>query len=185
MDWDRITFALDWKFQSRWKPARRPKRRNSYEDPIEVETVLKRYNETLYVFISCSNPVDRRNQDAICIVLVRLAQQGNLSAKQTIVNLVRYTIDDWIDRYHCMSRWRGYDDEIQKRLETCIRLYRYTGSFLNYVFRTLLYAGRSLRPLLVYSLDDPITFGAKRNNIENVVQDAETNEIYLYKRTRS
>ena len=183
IDWDRVTYALEWKFQRRWVPRRRHKNRRPYENSSEVDAVLKIYNEHLYVFITCSDQQERRMQDMISIALVRLAQCGNQSARREIIKLVRYTIDVWIDRYQCLSRWQGYDDEIQKRLETCIRLYRYTGSFLNYVFRTLLLAGRSLHPLYVYSLDEPITYDAKRSKIENVFQDPDTNEIRIYSRT--
>jgi hypothetical protein len=183
IDWDRVTFALDRKFQRRWVPGQKPKSRIPYEDSSEVAAVLKKYREKLYVFITCTNQDERRMQDVISIALVRLAQYGNLSAKKEIIKLIQYAIDDWIDRYHCLSHWRGYDEEIQRRLETCIRHYRYTGSFLNYVFLTLVYAGRSLYPLYECSLDEPIAFDSKRNKIENVVQDPETNEIFLYKRT--
>ena len=56
------------------------------------------------------------------------------------MRLLAFTIDDWIDRYWFLSRWRGYDAEIRTRVERCIRRYRYSGSFLRYIFRTLEYA---------------------------------------------
>ena len=37
--------------------------------------------------------------------------------------------------------------------------------------------------LNVYSLDEPITYDAKRTKIENVFQDPDTNEIRIYSRT--
>ena len=43
---------------------------------------------------------------------MRVAQKGNLLAKVEIFRLVRFTIDDWIDKYYCLSRWKGYNDEI-------------------------------------------------------------------------
>jgi hypothetical protein len=112
--------------------------------------------------------------------LVRLAQYGNLSAKKEAMKLIRYTIDAWIERYRFMSRWAGYDEEIQKHLEGCIRRYRYTGSFLNYLFRTLQYAGRGLPPAHEYSLDEPVAPGSLKRWIEDVYKDAETNEIRIY-----
>jgi len=83
---------------------------------------------------------------------VRLSQNGNLAAKQEV---------------------QGYEEEIQKQLEGCIRRYRYTGSFLNYVFRILEYAGRGIRPFYAYSLDEPIFDGTKRK-IDNVSYDSST-----------
>ncbi len=89
----------------------------------------------------------------IGIKLVRLAQKGNLLARQKLVGLVRDTIDGWIERDYFLSRWRGYEDEIQKHIEACIRRYRYTGSFVNYLFRTLACTARGIRPARFYSLE--------------------------------
>ena len=44
---------------------------------------------------------------------------------------------------------------IQKRIEGCIRCYRFTG----YLFKTLAYAGRGLRPMAAYSRDDSLYSG--------------------------
>jgi hypothetical protein len=181
IDWDKVTFALAWKFQRRWTPMRKPKSRTPYEDSSEVHAVLDKYPGKLYVFLAPSDRNDRRIRNIISISLVRLAQYGNLLAKQEAMKLVRYTIDDWIERYRFMSCWEGYDEKIQKCLERCIRRYRYTGSFLNYVFRTLQYAGRGLKPLCAFSLHDPVAFGSEKCKIENVYKDVETNEIRIHK----
>lgn len=183
IDWDRVTSALPQKFQCRWMSGRKPRHRRPYEDSSEVNVILNKYQEKLYVFLDLDDQDDRRIRDSISIALVRLAQHGNLSAKQEILERARYTIDGWIERYRSLACWQGYDEEIQKRLEACIRCYRYSGSFLNYVFLTLVYAGRGLRPLCVYSLDDPIAFGSEKRRVENVYKDAKTNEIRIYKRT--
>jgi hypothetical protein len=180
IDWDRVTFALDRKFQHRWTPKRKPNGNASYENPSEVNAILNKYRDKLYVFLAPSDLNDRRLRNVISISLVRLAQHGNQSAKLEAVKLVRYTIDDWIGRYRFMSRWEGYDEEIQKHLEACIRRYRYSGSFLKYLFRTLQYAGRGLRPLYTCSLHDPVAFGSGKCKIENVYKDAETNEIRIH-----
>jgi hypothetical protein len=150
IDWDKVTFALARKFQRRWTPMRKPNSRAPYEDLSEVNAVLRRYPDKLYVFLAPSDLNDRRIRNIIIISLVRLAQYGNVLAKKEAMKLVRYTVDNWIDRYRFISRWEGYDEKIQKCLERCIRCYRYTGSFLNYVFRTLQYAGRGLTALRIF-----------------------------------
>ncbi len=181
IDWDRVTFALDWKFQRRWMPGRKPKSAMPYEDLSEVDAILNKYPGKLYVFLTPSDRNDKRIRDIISIALVRLAQYGNLSAKQEAMKLVRYSIDDWIERYRFMSRWEGYDEKIQKCLERCIRRYRYTGSFLNYVFRTLQYAGRGLQPLYTCSLHEPVAFDSGKCWLENVYEDVEANEIRIHR----
>ncbi len=181
IDWDTVTFALERKFQRRWKPIRKPNSRSPYEDLSEVNAVLDKYPDKLYVFLAPSDRNDRRIRNIISISLVRLAQYGNLLAKQEAMKLVRYTVDDWIGRYRFMSRWEGYDEKIQQCLERCIRCYRYTGSFFSYVFRTLQYAGRGLKPLYAFSLQDPVAIGSEKCRIDNVYKDIETNEIRIHK----
>jgi len=100
----------------------------------------------------------------ISVVLVRLAQRGNESAKQELVELLAFTIDDWIDRFWFLSRRRGYEAEIRMQVEQCIHRYRYSGSFLRYLFRTLEYAERGIRPLVAYSLDESIFYGSVKRS---------------------
>jgi hypothetical protein len=160
VDWDRVTRALEWKFQRRWTPGRNVRSCVPYRNCGEVKAVLKRYRTKLYVFVSPQHRSDRHTRDIISIMLVRLAQGGNESAKKELMNLLAFTIEDWIDRYWLLSRWRGYEAEIRTQVERCIRRYRYSGSFLRYLFRTLEYAGRGIRPLQAYSLDEPIFDGS-------------------------
>lgn len=182
IDWDKVTYALEWKYQRRWAPGRQKKNPLPYENPAEVEIITNKYRDKLYVFIAPQDLADRRVRDIICISLVRLAQNGNLSARREVMKLVTYTINDWIEKYYFLTRWQGYEEEIQKQLEGCIRRYRYTGSFLNYVFRTLEYAGRGIRPFYAYSLDEPVAYSATKCHIENVIQDPKTGAAKMYDR---
>jgi len=168
IDWDRVTRALEWKFQRRWTLRRRIRSCVPYRNSSEVKAVLKKYRVTLFVFVSPQNQSDRRTADIISIALVRLAQRGNESAKKELMKLLTFTIDDWIDRCWFLSRWRGYEAEIRTQVERCIRGYRYSGSFLRYLFRTLEYAGRGIRPLVAYSLDEP-TFDGSVSRIDTKV----------------
>jgi hypothetical protein len=93
---------------------------------------------------------------------VRIAQRGNILARQEIIKLVRFTIYEWVECCPKISCWKGYDYLIQKRIEGCIRCYRYSGSFIGYLFKTLEYAGRGLRPIIEYSFDDSLSSGEKR-----------------------
>ena len=161
IDWDRVTSCLDSRHQRLWKPARQ-RHCAPYSDAKEVELVLDQYRGKLHVFIVCTSPNDIRMRDSISITLVRLAQCGNLLAKQELMELLRYTIDEWIDNDPLLSRWRGYEDEVQRQVEGCICRYRYTGSFMRYLYRTLECAGRGLRPLHAYSLDEPLPDGERR-----------------------
>lgn len=153
IDWDRVTVALERRFQRLWKPARTWPPRKFYEDPCEIEAILKKHRGKLYVFISPHDKNDQRLADKIGISFVRLAQRGNLLARQQLCELVKFTIDSWIERHETIARWCGHEAELHSQLTACIRRYRYTGSFLTYLFRTLEYAGRGLMPARMYSLD--------------------------------
>lgn len=157
IDWDRLTRALHPKYQSQWTGSLR-KTVKSYRDKTEVDSVLQQYGDKLYTFVASQGREDEHMRDIISIAFVRIAQKGNISAKQEIIKLLAFTIDDWIEKNPKLSGWRGYDHLIQTRLDCCIRRYRYSGSFMRYVFKTLEYAAKGLRPLIAYSLDDTIYF---------------------------
>jgi len=184
IDWDKITSALELKHQKLWTPLQKRKPK-PYRDIEEIGLILSRHRKKLYVFIAPADARDLQIRDEIAIALVRVAQAGNLLATTKVVELLRYTIDGWFDSHSCISRWRGREDRIREHLKGCIRRYRYSGSFLRYVFRTLEYAGRGIVSLHACSLDDPIALDARQRRIENVVHDSETNELISYKPRRA
>lgn len=184
IDWDRIVSSLDKEFQKRWNGNRgRTKRQwqalKWYRSRKEVNLAIKKYKDKLYAFLSPQDSEDRRVRDAISVALVRIAQRGNLSAKQEVLSLLRYTVNYWIEWLPSLSPWKGYESEIDEQLENCIRRYRFTGSFMTYLFCSLEYRGRGLKRLHSYSLDDLMPISGKRR-VENVVQDPETGEISFY-----
>lgn len=178
IDWDKVTARVDREFQARWI-YRRAKRVKTYRNIQEVRRTLKPFQDKLYVFISPTSDDDRLIRNAVSIALVRLAQKGNLRAQHELIKLLKYTVDLWIEFCPVLWIWKGYSDDLEDKIKGCIRCYRFTGTFTGYLFKTLQYAGRGLRRLQVYSLDDTIFDGQKRI-IDNVVQDADTNEITVY-----
>jgi hypothetical protein len=145
IDWDRVTRALDRRYQRKWMPCSR-KSKTHYRKQAEVGIILEKYHAKLYAFITPANKNDEHMRDIISIALVRIAQKGNILAEEEIIKLVWFTIYDWIERCPTLSCWEGYEPLIQKRIEGCIRCYRYSGTFIGYLFKTLEYAGKGLRP---------------------------------------
>ena len=152
IDWDRVTSSLDRSFQRRWIEPRQ-KRLEPYELRSEVDAILAKYKDKLYTILAPLNEEDKIIQHSMVVSLVRIGQKGNISAQKELVKWLMYITDDWIDRYSQICRWKGYTDEVENTIKNCIRLYRYSGSFFNYLFRTLEYSARGKPP--VYSLDDP------------------------------
>lgn len=178
IDWDRFTRALDVKFQRQWLTSWR-KGLKLYRDKTEVEIILHKYRHKLYTFLTPIDATDKNICDMISIALVRIAQRGNTIATQEIISLVSFTIEQWIERYPQISRWDGYHDLIQKNIEGCVRRYRYSGSFMGYLFRTFEYAGRGIKPIISYSLEDSI-YSGKHTRSDKIGQDPETGEILIY-----
>ncbi len=169
IDWDRVTRALDPRFSRQWAAPHR-KRIKPYRSKSEVRIVLRKYHDKLYAFITPADKKDKYIRDLISIALVRIAQKGNVTAKQEVIKLLRLTIDAWIENCPKISCWKGYEQLIEKSIEGCIRRYRYSGSFIGYLFKTLEYEGRGLRPIIAYSLDAPIRSGDKRRRSDRIGQ---------------
>ena len=150
IDWDRVTRAIDRRFQKKWTTSSRI-RSKSYRKKSEVRLILDKYHPKLYVFIAPADRDDKHMQDIISIALVRMAQKGNVIAKEEIIKLVRFTVYNWIESHPTLSSWEGYESLIPDRIEGCIRRYRYSGTFIGYLFKTLEYAGRGLRSTTDYS----------------------------------
>jgi len=177
IDWDRITRALSRKFCRRWITSRRNGTK-LYRSKAEVKIILRKYDGKLYTFLTPDDKDNNSIRDIISVALVRIAQKGNVTAKREIIKLVKFTIDEWIEHNPKISRWKGYEYLIQERIEGCVRCYRYSGSFMGYLFKTLEYAGRGLRPIVVHSLDDsPYPGGRKR--IDKIAQNPVTEEILI------
>ena len=168
IDWDRVTRALDRNFRRRWITSRR-KGTKQYRSEAEVNIILRKYDRKLYTFVTPEDEADKSIRDIISIVLVRIAQKGNVIAKQEIIKLLSFIIDEWIEHCPKISRWRGYEHLIQKRIEGCIRCYRYSGSFIGYLFKTLEYAGKGLRPIVIYSFDDSLYLGQQERRNDKIV----------------
>jgi hypothetical protein len=182
IDWDKVTCKLDREFQKAWA-QRRPQKVKPYRKISEVRKVLKPFQEKLYIFITPADENDRLLRDAISVALVRLAQKGNIKAQQELLPLLRYMVDQWIELSPRLRKWKGYSDDIDDKIKSCIRLYRFTGTFIGYLFRTLEYSSWGLKPLEAFSLDDTISCRGEKRRSESVVQEPGTGQITMYERS--
>lgn len=181
IDWDTLTRGIDRDFQRRW--AGFVQKFSEHEGAQDVEFLLAQYRDKLYVFLAPLNDEDKRVRDTIGIALVRMAQGGNLSARRELGLLLEDAITTWVEQDKRLVRWRGYDELLPDQINACIRRFRYAGSFIGYLYRTLECAGRGLRPLEAYSLDEE-SFEGKRRRVENVVQDPETGMARMFDGSR-
>ena len=73
---------------------------------------------------------------------------------------MQFMAEDWIDTYPLLWRWKWFSHELPQKIESCIQRYRYTGTFVGYVYKTLEYSAMTLpKPKL---LDDTKLHGAVR-----------------------
>src|SRR3989339_988755 len=173
IDWDAFTPHLDKYFQRRWTRYRR-KPAKPYENQGELDLVLNKYKDKLYTFVAPSGEEDREIRNKIIISIVRIAQKGNTLAEQELVKWITYITEEWVEKYYQIFKWKGYPDEVEDKIRGCIRCYKYTGSFVGYLFKTLEYSARGKPPQC--SLDDKLFDGTK-TRIDFVAAD--TSDLYL------
>lgn len=169
VDWDSVTITLDRRFQKRWYWYR-PKKTLAaiaYENKEELDSILIKYQDKLYTLFVPLDEQDEKIRDQIFIRLVRIAQNGNVLAQKQIIEWLTIIITEWIEKLTDIAKWKGYPDDIIKRIQGCIRCYRYTGTFMGYVYRTFQYSARGL--CSTYSLNDRVGKGTK-TRIEYVIQ---------------
>ena len=109
-------------------------------------------------------------RNRIIVSFVRISQKGNILAQAELIKWLRYITDEWIEKHWQLKKWKGYTDDIEDKMRGCIRGYRYTGSFLGYLFKTLEYSARGMGYLEKYSFDDPVLDGVK-TKIDYFVQE--------------
>jgi hypothetical protein len=146
------------------------KKISNYTSQEEVDRIMVKYKDKLYLFFTRGSKKEQEICNRMIISLVRLAQKGNVSARDELVTWVTYVTSDWIDRYPQIYKWGVYSDEVNDKIIGCALRYRYTGSFLGYLFKTLEYSGRGKPPMC--SLDDKIG-DTGRTRIDYVVVDNE------------
>ncbi|MFA6514381.1 MAG: hypothetical protein WCT50_03805 [Patescibacteria group bacterium] len=167
-DWDLVISQLQRYNQGLWLKKKRRQRKtvSLYEDEDELNIILNKYKEKLYTFISRESKEDKTICDWISIKLVRLSQKGNMLANDKILVLLRYLVDYWVEFDKSFSSWKGYNDLVDSHISACVRRFRYAGSFIGYLYRTLEYSGRGLTPLEKFSLDD-YAINNKKRKIDN------------------
>ncbi|MFH0892791.1 MAG: hypothetical protein V1867_08550 [Candidatus Falkowbacteria bacterium] len=180
-DWDRVVFGLDRPHQKLWmKGVQMSKRQiDYYEDEKEVNRIMKKYKHKLYTFFCQENEDDKRVCDLISIRLVRTAQRGNRLAHDKVIELAGYLVNQWLETDARVFNWRGYDEKIKETIKGCVRRYRYTGSFIGYLHKTMEYSGRGLLPGEVLCLDE-VSPATKRRKIDNVVHDRHTGGFVFF-----
>ena len=177
INWDKVIFLLDKRFQRIWVPPRhKPQRVKLYRNKKEVDLLLKNYNRKLYVFVTALNDDDKKLRDTIVIPLVRVAQKGNIKAQQKLVFLLKQIVQQWIEYCPRFYRWQGHSDELEPRILACIRCYRFTGSFIGYLFKSLELSAKGLSVFQAYSLDSYI-LGTTLSMIDTLTKDPQTGQI--------
>ena len=187
IDWDKVVSSLDRRYQKRWFPIHyRPnlKLLKFYRDSKEVEITLRQYKSKLYIFAVAMDETDHLLRNTISIALVRVAQKGNKRAEEKLLFFLDQIIQIWVEKYPCLYRWAGQREELDKKIRHCIYHYRFTGSFLGYLFKTLEYSARALNSFQAYSLDSYIP-GTTMTMNDTLTKDPETGQIVRGTQLRS
>jgi len=170
VDWDAITVTLEQRFQKRWYWHNKGKAivKTPYENQEELDIILDKYRSVLYTVFIQENENDRNIRDKILISLVRVSQKGNVLAQKKLIEWLNFIITEWTEYLPPIAKWKGYPDGILGNIQQCIRCYRYTGTFIGYLYKTFLYSARGLSSTC--SLNDHIGKGNK-TRIDFVVRE--------------
>ena len=177
IDWDTVTHSLDKPLQKRWVRYRHKKPRKEYENPDELNLVLNKYKDKLYTFIAPQDETDREVRNRIIIAMVRIAQKGNILARNELIKWIIYIVEGWLEKHYQIFKWKGYPDEVEDKIKGCIRCYRYTGSFVGYLFKTLEFSARGKPPQC--STNDSL-FDGESERIDFIVQETERYKYSSY-----
>ena len=96
IDWDTVTINIDRSYQARWNKTSKRKRYADlirYEDQSELDGLLNLHKDKLYTFVSKLNKDDELVCDRISILLVRLAQKGNVLAVTELKSLYIFILN--------------------------------------------------------------------------------------------
>jgi hypothetical protein len=95
-------------------------------------------------------------------------------AQQELIRWLMFIVNEWLDRRRWqVYKWKGYTDDLEDKMKGCTRCYKYTGTFLGYLFKTLQYSSRGMRPMIKYSLDDTV-FDGEESKINYLTHDQQT-----------
>jgi hypothetical protein len=169
-DWDLVVSKLERCNQKIWMKGIKRAINEPYKDQLELDIILEKYKDKLYTFLAQQNKEDKNICDLIGIKLVRLSQKGNILAENKAVTLCSYVVNQWLEYDQSLFNWKGYDELIFETTKSCIRRFRYAGSFLGYLYRTIEYSGRGLVPLEKFSLDD-FSIVTRKRLLENFIND--------------
>lgn len=169
-DWDLVVSKLERCNQKIWMKGTKRAINKPYKDQLELDIILEKYKDKLYTFLAQQDQEDKCVCNIISIKLVRLSQKGNILAGDKAVTLFNYLINQWIEYDRSLFNWKGYDELIAETIKACIRRFRYAGSFLGYLYRTIEYSGRGLVRLEKFSLDDFSLVTGKRL-LETFIKD--------------
>jgi len=177
IDWDAVISSLDKRLQKHWANRRRKRLKKFYEKQEEVDRILEKYKNKLYTFFGAIDENDRIVRNTIAIAFIRIAQRGNTLAREEALRFIKFTVDDWIEKYYPLRMWRSHTTVLEEQITACIYRYRFTGSFFGYVYKTLEYAGRGM--YTVRSLDENVLF-TDRPFIDRIGFDVESGEVTVY-----
>lgn len=177
INWDKVISSLNKRHQKLWVPPRyKPQKVRAYRSKKEVDLVLKDHKDKLYIFVTALDDKDRMLRDAIAIPLVRIAQKGNLRAQEKLLFLLKQLAQQWIEYCPTFYRWRGHTDEVDFVILRCVRCYRFTGTFIGYLFKSIEYSGLGFRSFQAYSLDNYLT-GTTFSMADTLTKDPQTGRV--------
>lgn len=113
--WSEMVSLMNEKWRARWIS---PDRKNIdyYEDRDEFNAVCSAYKDSLYLLYATESEKDMKRRNLILIDLVKIAQKGNSSAWDLLVDSIKLTV--CADKK--FEQWQNFGNSLTQRIRSAI-----------------------------------------------------------------
>ena len=138
-NWEKLVALLPATWKKKWSDRNIQQRhRNRTELVREVEQVLDKYKDKLYVLFFTETTEDQKLREKIARSLLSLARQGNLEARNKLWDLLRPMIDSWITNRSGFAIYQKERLTPKELFEKSINSYKINkGPYIRYLYLLL------------------------------------------------
>ena len=114
--------------------------KNEYFNESEVNEIINSFRNKLYSIFETINKDDYEYRNKIYLAFIKLAQKGNVLAKEKLSDYLEILVTQWVENDEKLKTFIGHSDRLRERIEKCIYFYNTEESeatFLTYLHTSL------------------------------------------------
>lgn len=151
-NWEDLIQMLPDKWRKRWRYYGPIRKIDWYTNLKEFRAVIKKYSKFIYTLYAVEKPAENEIRNNILIDLVGIAKNGNLSARNLLIDAISNTI--YIDE--SLKNYQKFNGLLEYKIERCILQFDLLigDNFLNYVKTAIRLNSLPFRRIEKFSFDD-------------------------------